>query len=65
MGMFGVGAAVFDRRCREVATVCHVLDVPPGRDLFGRRVGPERRYILVFPDGRWANDRTSDDIAAI
>jgi hypothetical protein len=58
-----VGAVVVDRRLREQAVVRGVTHVPPARDLFGRRIPAHRRYVLVYPDGRVAVDRTDADLA--
>lgn len=60
-----VGAAVLDRPTREVGRVAHVEYVPRRLDLFGQPLKAHRRYVVVFRDGRWCNDRRRDDLAPI
>jgi hypothetical protein len=57
-----IGAEVVDRRVRERAVVRCVTLVPPQHDLFGRVIPAHTRYVVVFDDGRWANDRTERDL---
>ncbi len=40
----------------EPVKVAHVERVPAHRDLFGGRRRAHYRAIVVWPDGRWAND---------
>ena len=60
--MYHRGERVVDTKVRAPAVVAHVERVPRTRDLFGDRVPACRRYVLVFDDGRWANDRTDADL---
>jgi hypothetical protein len=59
-----VGTEVIDRRCGQRAIVRGVVQVPRTRDLFGRLIPAHRRYVLAYDDGRWADSRYDDDLAA-
>lgn len=59
------GDRVWDRRTGEQATVTYVTEVPETLDLLGVRRAAHRRYSLSFPDGRWANDRTEEELGEL
>lgn len=60
--MFRRGERVVDTKVRAPAVVAAVERVPQTRDLFGERIPACRRYIVVFDDGRWQNNRTDADL---
>lgn len=63
--MFKKGTTVLDRRSRDIAEVVRVRRVPPCTDLFGAQQRGHLRFILRFPDGRFANDRRIGDLEAV
>jgi hypothetical protein len=60
--MYRRGERVIDAKVRAPAIVAAVERVPATHDLFGRRIPACRRYVVVFDDGRWSNDRTDADL---
>lgn len=63
MLLFGIEA--IDRRYGERVTIRAACWVPESRDLFGNPISAHERLVVVFPDGRWANDRRPEDLLAV
>lgn len=62
---FKVGAAVVDCRTHDRATVVSRARVPEMRDLLGDVIAEHSRYVVIFDDGTYAEDRTDADLAEV
>ena len=59
------GIEAIDRRHGERVIIRAAERVPETTDLFGRPVPAHERLVVVFADGRWANDRRAEDLLPV
>lgn len=59
------GIVAIDRRHGERVIIRCAEWVPEQRDLLGRPIPAHERLVVVFPDGRWANDRRAEDLLPV